>query len=156
MENRTNAKEQEGSPTSGFRATISLGTILRSKLCGLRKAKEYNLESLAARAGISVSAISKLERGKIADPGMTTVSKLADALDVPVGFLLEGSEQDAPLSEYEWKRIAINLSLERYLQSRRITGRVCSKLKRIARAPGAPVTTAGWEILHAQIGLYNR
>jgi transcriptional regulator with XRE-family HTH domain len=44
-------------------------------------------EQLAAAAGTTFSTISRLERG-LAEPTLTTINKLAVALDMPVSALL--------------------------------------------------------------------
>ena len=64
----------------------------------LRRAKELSQESLADTASINASHLSAIERGtKI--PTLTTVYRLADALKVTAGELVDGasfSRRDDP------------------------------------------------------------
>lgn len=54
----------------------------------LRNAKDWSQEHLAGEAGIHRTYVSDLERGA-RNPTITVVDKLAKALDVPVGDLLD-------------------------------------------------------------------
>ncbi len=58
-----------------------------------RRRKELGLsqEQLGARANIQMADISRYESGS-RDPRITTIARLAQALDVPIAYLLEGSE----------------------------------------------------------------
>jgi len=58
------------------------------KLRGLRLARELTQQQLADRAGISGGYYARLERGE-QDPTLTVLEKLAKALGVKVGRLLE-------------------------------------------------------------------
>ncbi len=57
-----------------------------------RRRKELGLsqEQLGARANIQMADISRYESGS-RDPRITTIARLAQALDVPIADLLEGS-----------------------------------------------------------------
>lgn len=57
----------------------SFGHRLRS----LRARKGWTQENLAAMSGISVNGILKLENDQTSRPRVTTIRKLAQALDVP-------------------------------------------------------------------------
>ena len=50
----------------------------------MRKAKNLTQEEVARRSGLATVTISKLEEGRNNDPKVSTVSKLARALDCPV------------------------------------------------------------------------
>lgn len=56
-----------------------------------RRRKELGLsqEQLGARANIQMADISRYESGS-RDPRITTIARLANALDVPIAELLEG------------------------------------------------------------------
>ena len=54
----------------------------------LRREKEWSQEVLAFESGIHRTYISGLERG-VRNPTITIVQKLADALKVPFGTLLD-------------------------------------------------------------------
>jgi len=55
------------------------------KLC--RTQKDMKQSDLAAQAGISVSYLSLLERGK-RNPNLSTVQRIADSLNVPINILM--------------------------------------------------------------------
>ena len=61
-------------------------TAMRSKT--LREARAFSQEELAKRAGISRGYLARLETAR-QDPTLTTLEKLAKALRVKVGRLLE-------------------------------------------------------------------
>lgn len=63
----------------------NLGSNLRTA----RKQREWTQEELAERSGVQAGEISRLEAGK-RDPQVSTVEKLAAALEVPPGRLLDG------------------------------------------------------------------
>lgn len=53
-------------------------------LVKLRTAKGWSQEKLAAESEVSYNTIRKIERGGIEDPKISTVIKLANALDVDI------------------------------------------------------------------------
>ncbi|MEU8814778.1 helix-turn-helix domain-containing protein [Actinoplanes sp. NPDC048796] len=59
-------------------SAVPLGGLVR----GFRLVAGLTLEALAARSGVSVRAISDIERGKSLEPQSRTVRALADALEV--------------------------------------------------------------------------
>ena len=62
-----------------------LATVIRK----LREARGLTQEELAKRAGIKRPYVSHLESGVRKNPSLPTLKKLARALGVPVGELLE-------------------------------------------------------------------
>jgi len=72
---------------SESRADQSLAR-LGSDLRALRKAQDMTLKDLAAASGLSVSFLSKIERG-LARPSVTALQEAAEALGVPVGWFFE-------------------------------------------------------------------
>lgn len=54
-----------------------------------RRAMGLSQEALARRADVSLNVVSRLERGEITDPHITTLSSIASGLGVSVGELLE-------------------------------------------------------------------
>jgi transcriptional regulator with XRE-family HTH domain len=60
----------------------------------LREEREITQEQLAFDAGITVSALSRIERG-LNSPGWTTVQSLADALEISLGELVADLERAA-------------------------------------------------------------
>jgi len=61
---------------------------LGSNLRAARKRRNWTQEDLAERSGVHAGEISRMESGK-RDPQVSTVEKLAAALDIPPGQLLE-------------------------------------------------------------------
>jgi transcriptional regulator with XRE-family HTH domain len=68
---------------------LALSELLKQ----LREEREITQEELAFEAGITASALSRIERG-INNPGWTTVRRLADALDVTLVQLAKGIERE--------------------------------------------------------------
>ena len=71
---------------------MDIGSRLRSA----RKAKSLSQERLARQADVSLNMVSRLERGEIADPHISGLRKIADALDMSIGELLG---EPVPLAE---------------------------------------------------------
>jgi transcriptional regulator with XRE-family HTH domain len=62
----------------------------------LRKRKGYSLQQLGDRASVSAAAIHKIERNGMV-PTITTLMKIASALNRPVGYFIdENNEVDEP------------------------------------------------------------
>lgn len=59
-------------------------------LARLRKKRGFTQEGLARKANISYHTIIKLESGRIKDPRVGTLLKLAEALGVTTDRLLKG------------------------------------------------------------------
>ena len=75
-----------------MRQVTDFGEALKA----LRKAKGLSQEELASRSGISQSEISSIESGGRKDPALTTVAKLATALDTSLDDFVESlTEQGA-------------------------------------------------------------
>jgi transcriptional regulator with XRE-family HTH domain len=55
----------------------------------LRQGKSLSQASLAKRSGVAQGYISQMESGSKRNPGIETLRKIAKALDVEVGRLLE-------------------------------------------------------------------
>jgi transcriptional regulator with XRE-family HTH domain len=54
----------------------------------LRKSKGWSIQELADNANMERSALSKLEKGKSANPTLRTLCRIADALEVPIKELV--------------------------------------------------------------------
>ncbi|MFI5443685.1 helix-turn-helix domain-containing protein [Polaromonas sp. UC242_47] len=75
----------------GIQAPPAVG----AQLSKLRERRNWSLESLSQRAGVSKSMLSQIERGQ-ANPTVAVVWRLANALGVPLLELLEpGNVQNA-------------------------------------------------------------
>jgi transcriptional regulator with XRE-family HTH domain len=57
-------------------------------LAKLRKQKGWSQEKLAVESGVSYNTLIKLERGRIKNPKIDTVIKLAKALKVSIDELI--------------------------------------------------------------------
>jgi transcriptional regulator with XRE-family HTH domain len=64
----------------------------------VRNRAQMSQEELARRAGMSLNGVAILERGVRKDPHVSTLSKLAEALDVPVIELLEETSSPKALA----------------------------------------------------------
>lgn len=75
----------------GDEKTVNLGDRLRH----LREGRQISMRSLAKESGLSANALSMIERGKTS-PFVSTLYKLADALNVPVTafFGVDDERQD--------------------------------------------------------------
>jgi transcriptional regulator with XRE-family HTH domain len=62
-----------------------LGAVVRR----LRRQQDLTQDQLARRAGLDQGHVSQIESGKRANPSALVIKKLARALGVPVGKLLE-------------------------------------------------------------------
>ncbi len=108
---------------------------LGNELRAVRKLRERSLQGVAGPAKISVSYLQKLENGAVNDPSPRVLRRLAGALEVPYGRLMElagylESEQEErrrppsvatvlageELSEAEWRAVA---AFVRYLKAQR-------------------------------------
>ena len=71
--------------------TMAAVKIDGAKLKSLRERQFLSREELAEQVGSHRDHIGRLERGEIATPRMTTIRKLAQALEVDPAELVEGS-----------------------------------------------------------------
>lgn len=74
-----------------------------ARLKSLRLARGYSMRELAARAGIAVSFLSKIEAGK-ASPTIMSLQKVLEALDVAVGEFFRDGTQENPADKVVFKR----------------------------------------------------
>ncbi len=54
-----------------------------------RKAAELSQEEVARRAGLSLKGMGEIERGDVEDPHISSLAKIAHALEVPIGDLVK-------------------------------------------------------------------
>jgi transcriptional regulator with XRE-family HTH domain len=73
---------------------------LKDRVRELRKAADLTQQELASRAELSISVVVQIESGKIPDPRLTTLRKLARALGVTLDELAGGVEPE-PEAEAE-------------------------------------------------------
>ncbi len=84
---------------------IDLGTKLRS----LRKSKNMSIEKLAEKAGLSIGLISQIERN-LNSPTVSTLYKIAEALDTHIGYFFDDDRQGAVVKRHERKVIKLPMS----------------------------------------------
>ena len=65
------------------------------RLRRLRRERRLTQVQLAKQLGTDASYVARLETGKIEDPGLGSLHRLADALDVPVSALVGGETTKA-------------------------------------------------------------
>lgn len=73
-------------------AAARLGQLIRDTRQG-----RFTVQQLAAEAGISVGLLSEIERGK-GNPSFKTLQKIAQALHLRIGDLVEGATERDPSS----------------------------------------------------------
>ena len=69
--------------------TMAVVKIDGAKLKSLRERRFLTREELAEKVGSHRDHIGRLERGEVANPHLTTIRKLAEALEVDPHELLE-------------------------------------------------------------------
>ena len=69
------------------------GYMLGKKIRHLRKSQKLKLNDVAEKSGLSVSYISQLERDLV-EPSLSSLKKIASALNTPVYLLIDDSEHD--------------------------------------------------------------
>jgi transcriptional regulator with XRE-family HTH domain len=95
-------------------------------------------KELARRAKISPSELTLIERHRRV-PTVETLLKLADALEVSVGFLVGSEDQNLTLPE-----ALAQQTLRLFLQRMPITDSDREDLEMIAKLPSAPKTVQQW------------
>ncbi len=75
-----------------------------SRLTLARKRRGLSLVQLAAATQVSVRSLSGYENGR-QEPSQDTLSRLAAALDVPVGFLQAGDVDDIPVDAISFRAL---------------------------------------------------
>jgi transcriptional regulator with XRE-family HTH domain len=86
-------------PPDQWAFSNDLGQQIRS----LRQARGLTLETIAQRSGISIGALSQVERGK-GNPAFFTLIKIAHALEVPLTSLLEPEIRTSPVVRADERR----------------------------------------------------
>jgi transcriptional regulator with XRE-family HTH domain len=102
--------------------TIDVGARLRQ----LRTERNKSMRSLARDSGLSTNALSMIERGRTS-PSVSTLYKLAEALDVPITafFRLELPRHDLVFTRNaDRKRVPINKGIWEGLGGEAFTGRI--------------------------------
>ena len=64
-------------------------TRVRTKLAQVRVESKVTQEELSRATGIGLRALQELERGRVLNPGLHTLGRIAHALDVPLEDICE-------------------------------------------------------------------
>ena len=75
------------------RARTRVVALFAEKVVSVRREKRLSQHQVSGRSGIHVSELSRIEHG-LRDPRMSTLIRLARALEVEPAILLDGIEQD--------------------------------------------------------------
>lgn len=67
--------------------------MLGNKIRSIRKSQDLKLNDIAEKSGLSVSYISQLERDLV-EPSLSSLKKIASALNTPVYLLIDDLEND--------------------------------------------------------------
>lgn len=63
--------------------------MLGNRIKGVRKSKNMSIYELASKSGLSDSYLGRLENGKRKDPSISTVIKIATALEISIEDLIK-------------------------------------------------------------------
>ena len=91
MAEKMQAVASTGRPAATVRVGEHVGGIVSSigpRLRQLRQPRQLSLQQLAERSDVSAAAIHKIERGDMV-PTITTLLKIAAALEQPVGYFID-------------------------------------------------------------------
>ncbi|PIQ81943.1 MAG: hypothetical protein COV76_06190 [Candidatus Omnitrophica bacterium CG11_big_fil_rev_8_21_14_0_20_64_10] len=75
----------------------SLQSVLGSRVRFIRKEQKLSLEQLAARSGVALATLSRIENGKVTG-NLRTHQRIADAFGISIPELYQGMEQPEPES----------------------------------------------------------
>jgi len=118
-------------------ASMPFGERLR----GTREAKGLTLQQLADRTGLNIATISLLER-KPRDPKISSLGKLADALEVSVGFFMATEDQNVELP------VALRRqALQRFLTTNPMADEQKKHFEQLCYFDSAPNSVRGWQDL---------
>lgn len=137
-------------------------------IAALRRDLGYSQEELESRSGVSRTQISRIERDEVVSPGIETIRRLEDALDVPLMDLFinpaevdlknfpELRQSGAVLSTFE-KKLARKKLNAKELQDilDRVMAEVEKKTDRKETGKAIPPGTAGERGLEEKTYPYN-
>ncbi len=63
------------------------------RIASERVLKDWTQARLAKNAGLQVGTVARVERGRIPNPRINTLVRIADALNLRLGYLLEGEDE---------------------------------------------------------------
>jgi transcriptional regulator with XRE-family HTH domain len=85
-----------------YMQTAELLMPLKDRLRELRTDAKMTQQTLAMKAGLSVSVVAHIESGRIPDPRLSTLRALAKAMGVGIAELLEDEDEgEAPPADQD-------------------------------------------------------
>jgi transcriptional regulator with XRE-family HTH domain len=115
-----------------------LGHRLRAR----RLALGLTLAAVAERAGLSLPYVANLERGR-GNPTLDALGKLADALEIPAGTLLDLDDQGSRVDPWELALAEMPRSLLEFSRNERFS----TEVARLAQDSGSSVEEVRRKIL---------
>lgn len=85
--------------TAAPEAPVPGASVLGQRMRGMRQRRQWTLQDISARSGLSVGMLSQIERG-VSSPSIRSLQKLAEIFSVPVGWFF--SEAAAPQQGPAW------------------------------------------------------
>jgi transcriptional regulator with XRE-family HTH domain len=114
---------------------------LSERLRHARETKGLTLQELAAKTGLNIGAISRLERTP-RDPRASSLGKLADALEVSIGFLMATEDQ-----QLEFPVAIRHQSLLRFLVTNPMSEEHKRHFEELCFFDSGPNSVQGWQDL---------
>ncbi len=67
------------------------GTLLGQRMRGMRQRRNWTLQEMSTRSGLSIGMLSQIERG-LSSPSIRSLQKLAEIFAVPIGWFFSESQ----------------------------------------------------------------
>ena len=67
----------------------TLGIMIENNIKRIRKNKGLTREAISRKSGVIYRTVENIEKGKTKNPGIITIKKIAETLEVPVDVLLK-------------------------------------------------------------------
>lgn len=78
--------------------------MLGKKIRQIRREKGLSLKEVAEKTGLTSSFLSQVERD-LADPSITSMRKIAEALEVPIFYFLLNHEEHSPVVRRDQRKV---------------------------------------------------
>ncbi|WP_406676808.1 cupin domain-containing protein [Neomoorella carbonis] len=78
--------------------------MLGEKIRNLRRERGMSLKDVAEKTGLTSSFLSQVERD-LADPSITSLRKIAEALDIPIFYFLLNHEDHSPVVRKDQRKV---------------------------------------------------
>jgi transcriptional regulator with XRE-family HTH domain len=115
----------------------------------VRDYRKLTSKQLAAKAGLSPSEISLIER-QMRSPKTETLQRIAAALEVSTSYLLSETNADLNLE------LALGAeSFQIFLREAKLSRVETDRLRKISETPSSPKAVAEWRDLTANLSLYQ-